>query len=522
MSKPHAYNGNPQLKAAGVQIDWDESQIDEWIKCKHDPVYFIQNYVKIVTIDHGVQRMNLFEYQKDIVISLWKNRKTAAVICRQAGKTTVVAAFVCWYIIFNDHKTTAILANKAATAREILAKVQFAYELLPKWIQQGVVEWNKGQFVLENGQRVLASSTSSSAIRGYTISMLLLDEFAFVHNNVAEEFFASVYPTISSGKESKIAIISTPNGMNHFYKLVKDAESGINGFNLTKAIWQDVPGRDKKWADDQKAVLGEQKFAQENNCEFQGASNTLITGSKINSIPVETPRAMQPTLRVYEEPKVGNQYIINVDTARGTGNDYSSFTVINVTQLPYTVDAVYADNEVSPLLLPGIILNMAKRYNDAAVLVETNDIGEGIANALYYDYEYEEVIMSDSKGNMSAFGGEKPGLRTTKKTKQVGCSILKTLIENDQLIIRDSEILYELQNFALKGAQYEAENGHDDRVMTLVLFAYLTTQGIMSELQSSSAKARIIELRQKQTEDAMMPAGFFTDGTETETEVFHF
>lgn len=511
------------LKSAGVQLNWEPWQVEEWIKCKLDPIYFIQNYIKIVTVDYGLQPMKTYEFQKEFADAiLSKQNKVIGLCARQMGKSTIMAAIMCHYIIFNDNKTCAILANKAATAREILSRVQLAYEHLPKWLQHGVIEWNKGSFLLENGSRVLAASTSSSAIRGFSINFLALDEFAFIHPNVAEDFFASVYPTISSGKTSKLMIISTPNGMNLFYKMWMDALSGTNGFMPVKAIWSDIPSRDQKWADEQKSVLGEVKFQQECECNFIGASNTLISGNKLRTIPFEKPIAISPTLHVYDEPKPGNSYVMNVDTARGTGNDYSAFTVINVTQLPYKVDAVYADNEVSPLLLPGIILNIAKMYNNASVLVETNDIGESVAASLYYDYEYEEVIMSDSKGEMSAFGGEKPGLRTTKKTKSVGCSVLKTLIENDQLIIRDSEILYELSNFALKGASYEAENGHDDRVMTLVLFAYLTTQGIMAELQSQQAKARIIELRQKQTEDAMMPAGFFSDGTESEVETFNF
>lgn len=511
MSKPHSYNGNPLLKAAGVQIEWEAGNISEYLKCKDDPLYFIERYVKIVTLDNGVQYMKLFDYQKDIVLSLWKNRKTVAVICRQAGKTTVVAAFVCWYILFNDHKTTAILANKAATAREILGRVQFAYELLPQWLQQGVVEWNKGSFLLENGSRVLASSTSSSAIRGFSVSMLLLDEFAFVPNNVADEFFASVYPTISSGKESKIAIISTPNGMNHFYKLVIEAESETNGFNLTKAIWSDVPGRDQKWADDQKAVLGEGKFAQEMCCEFQGASDTLISGTKLKSIPVVKPIAVSSSMRIYEEPKKGHSYVMTVDTSRGTGGDYSAFIVFDVTVLPYKIVCIYADNHISPMLYPGLIHNIAIKYNTANVLIETNDIGEAVANQLYYELEYEETMMT-TDGIISSFGGRVPGLKTTKRTKSIGCATLKTLVENDQIEINDYDVLYELSNFVAKGSSYEADNGHDDLVMCMVIFSYLTTQSAMDDISSHSAKARILELRQRQAEDDMIPTGFFSDG----------
>lgn len=522
MSRPEFYNGNQNLKAAGVNLSWDQEKINEWIKCKLDPIYFIENYIKIVTVDHGLQPMKIYDFQREFADAILnKSNRVIGLCARQMGKSTIMAAIICHYIIFNDNKTCAILANKAITAREILGRVQLAYEHIPKWMQHGVLEWNKGSFLLENGSRVLASSTSSSAIRGFSINFLALDEFAFIHKNVAEDFFASVYPTISSGKTTKLMIISTPNGMNLFYKMWMDAIAGTNGFLPVKAIWSDIPTRDQKWADEQKSVLGEVKFSQECECNFIGASNTLISGSKLSTIPVTTPIFMSSTMRVYAEPVKSDSYIMCVDVARGTGNDYSAFTVINVSRLPYTVDAIYADNQISPLLYPGIILNIAKKYNNAAVLVETNDIGESVASALYYDYEYEETIMSSSKGTISAFGGSVPGLRTTKKTKSIGCSTLKTLIENDQLIINDTDILYQLSNFSVSGSSYEAENGNDDLVMTLVLLAYLTTQPAMEELTSESAKARILEMKQKMAEDDVLPIGFLSDGTPTE-DVLNF
>lgn len=504
------------------------------LKCADNHILFDENMCELFAIDslgkyvqtkHGIDRVvglkstGNSENMYDLSVAQENHRYYTNDFL--SHNTTVVAAFVCWYILFNEHKTTAILANKASTAREILGRVQFAYELLPKWIQQGVVEWNKGQFVLENGQRVIASATSQSAIRGQQISLLLLDEYAFVQNNIADEFFASVYPTISSGKESKIAVISTPNGMNHFYKIVKGAEAGTNGFNLTKATWKDVPGRDQKWADDQKSVLGEIKFSQENDCAFIGAQDTLISGSKLTAIPVETPVATSETMRIYEEPMPGHQYVITVDSARGTAGDYSAFVVFDVSVLPYKVVAIYADNMISPMLYPGLIMNIAIKYHKAAVLIETNDIGEAVAQALYHDLEYEETMMS-TDGILSSFGGRVPGIKTTKRTKAIGCQNLKTLIENDQLVINDYGILYELQNFVAKGVSYEADNGHDDLVMCLVLFAYLTTQSAMVDLQSQQAKDRIIAMRQQIEEDNMLPIGFFSDGTSTEEQVCNF
>lgn len=521
-NRPKIYNGNPNLKSAGVPIEWEQWQVEEWLKCRDDPIYFIETYVKIVTVDYGLRPMILYDFQKKLAngILLESNRMISA-CARQMGKSTIMSAILCHYIIFNDNKTCAILANKAATAREILSKVQLAYEHLPKWIQHGVLEWNKGSFLLENGSRVLASSTSSSAIRGFAINFLVLDEFAFLHANIAEDFFTSVYPTISSGKTSKLAIVSTPNGMNLFYKFWIEALAGTNGFLPIKAIWSDIPTRDAKWAAEARAVLGDIKFSQEMEVEFIGATGTLISGPKLKSIPVETPIATSSTMRFYEQPVAGRSYVITVDSSRGTGGDYSAFVVFNVTKLPYTVAAIYADNTVSPLVYPGLIHKIAVQYNNASVLIETNDIGESVATSIYYDYEYEETLLS-TDGHISSFGGRTPGVRTTKKTKNIGCSTLKTLIENDQLIINDYDVLYELSNFVLKGASYEADNGHDDLVMCLVIFAYLTTQGAMDEISSESAKRKILELRQKNAEDNMIPVGFFSDGTETNDDTLHF
>lgn len=514
--------GNPRLKGAGVQIEFDEHQLTEWIKCKIDPIYFIENYIKIVTIDYGLQPMKLHPFQKDIVLSLHNNSKTLGVMGRQLGKTTCVAAYFCHYMIFNKSKQVGILANKAATSREILSRIQLAYEHLPFWLQQGVTEWNKGSFALENGSKIMASSTSSSAIRGFTFHCLLLDEFAFVPNNIADDFFASVYPTISSGKTSKLAIVSTPKGMNHFYKLVMEAESKLNDFNLIKADWRSVPGRTQEWANAQKAVLGEMKYAQEMEIQFIGGTDTLISGTKLKAIPITQPIFHSEFLKVYEEPVLGNSYVMTVDTSRGTGGDYSAFIIFNVTQLPYKVAAVYRNNKISSMLYPGLIFKIASEYNDAAVLIETNDIGEGVANSLFYEFEYEMTMMSTG-GVVSSYAGLTPGLKTTKKTKAIGCDNMKQLVEGDKVIINDHDLLYELSNFVAKGASYEADSGNDDLAMCLCIFSYLTTQPAMEDLTSSSAKQQIISERLRAAEEEMLPVGFLSDGLEDqEGDRFYF
>lgn len=509
-----SYNGNSQLKSKGVAIDWTKETVLEFAKCKKDPIYFIENYIKIVTVDDGEQPMKLFPYQKKIVKSLQKNRKTAAIICRQAGKTTVVAAFVCWFVTFHEAKTVAILANKAATAREILSRIQFAYERLPNWLQQGVVEWNKGSFLLENNSRVLASSTSSSAIRGFTCSMILLDEFAFVPNTIADEFFASVYPTIASGKESKVAIISTPNGMNHFYKIIKEGEAGQNGFNVTKAIWSDVPGRDKKWEKDMRKTLGEAKFEQEMNCEFVGSTNTLISSAVLRSIVVSQPvwENKEDTYKIYEPPEPGAIYIATVDCARGGGGDSTVISVFKVSEAPYKLVAQYSNNLLGHIETPSVIYEVCTKYNQAWVLVESNDLGESIVCSLYLDLEYENILHSD-KGDINFNFRDPYGIKTTSKTKNIGCITLKSLLENGQLLINDIETVLELSTFVKSKGSYAADgNAHDDRVMTLVLFAYLTKQKCFKDMTDASAIDNIRKLKQSELDSLAMPVAMSSNG----------
>lgn len=520
-----SYNGNALIKSSGVPVSYTSEQITEWIKCRDNPVYFIEQYVKIITLDHGLQPMRLFEFQKGIVNGILTNNKVVSACCRQAGKTTVMAAIFCHYVIFNKDKVCAILANKAATAREILARVKLAYEHLPSWLQHGVSEWNKGSIQLENGSRILASSTSGDAIRGYSVNFLFLDEFAFIQNNIAEEFFTSVYPTISSGKNSKLAIISTPNGMNHFYKLWIESQEGTNGFLPIMATWKDIPGRDQKWADEQRAVLGDQKFSQELEVQFLGASNTLINGAKLKSIPFIKPELSNSTTSVYEKPQSGHSYCITADTSRGTGNDYSAFLIFDVSSFPYRVVFKYSSNTISSLLYPSVIHKAAVEYNQATVLIESNDVGEGVAHDLYFDFEYENCIFSKD-GEIAVWSGRgsTPGVRTTTKTKRIGCDILKQLIESDKLIINDYEILMELSNFVAKGKSYEADTGHDDLVMCLVMFAYLTTSGKFADISDISFKERLLLERAAHEEQEMLPVGFLNDGTQSDepVEVLNF
>ena len=503
-NKVKNYLGNPRLKRVNMPMQLTEDQVREYVKCAEDPVYFIENYVKVVMLDKGFVQISLYPFQKDAIDKFNKNRRIIVKAGRQVGKTTMVVGYILWYVLFNTDKSVAILANKASTAREILSRIKLAYEALPHWIQQGVKTWNKGDIELENGCRILANSTASSAIRGFSISLLYLDEFAFVPTNIADEFFTSVYPTISSGTESKILISSTPNGMNHFYKMWNDAVEDNNGFTHISANWREVPGRDQKWADEQFRVLGEQKFMQEMECEFLGSSGTLISAVALRAMSFSKPIANTgiENLRVYEEVQPDHLYFCVVDTSRGKGLDYSAFTVIDATTLPYKVVATYKDNEISPLVYPAILKQVGTYYNNAYQLVETNDNGQQIVDILFDDYEYENILSTVEHGKSKLnkkllvnFGfGQKSGrgIKTTKSVKRLGCSVLKNLIERQQLLVTDYDIISELSTFVSNGVSYEAEEGsHDDLVMCLVLFAWLTNQKFFTDMTDVNIRQKL-------------------------------
>ena len=521
------YMGNPHLKAANVKMTYTEEQVKEYIKCASDPIYFIENYVKIVTIDEGLVDFKLYDFQKELITSFVDNRFTIAKLPRQVGKSTTTVSYLMWVVLFQPMQNIAILANKAATAREILGRLQIAYEHIPHWMQQGVKAWNKGNIELENGSRIVAGSTAEDSVRGSTYNILFLDEFAFVPHNVAEDFITSVYPTITSGKTSKIIMVSTPKGMNLFWKFWTDAVNKKNLYHPIQVHWSDVPGRDQAWADDQVKQLGKEKFNQEFNCEFLGSSDTLIASSKLGSMAFTDPLMSKNHLQVYEYPREDKSYMITVDTGRGNGLDYSAFSVFDVTTVPYKQVAKFRDPDIAAMIFPNVVYNVAMNYNRAFVLIENNDIGAQVADILHHDLEYENVFCTVGMGR----GGQrislgmrkngKLGVRTTAPMKSTGCSNLKTLIEGDQLLLTDFDTISELSTFVLKGKNYEAEEGrNDDLAMTLVLFAWLVAQPMFKEMTDTNVQKRLFEEREKQNEETMLPFGYHHDAKDEAKETF--
>ena len=523
----NVYLGNPNLKKANTPIEFTEENVIEFMKCKEDPVYFAKRYIKIVSLDEGLVPFNLYPFQEKLVRNFHENRFNICKMPRQTGKSTSVVSYLLHYAVFNDNVNIGILANKAKIAMDLLGRLQTAYENLPRWMQQGIIAWNKGSLELENGSKILAASTSASAVRGMSFNILFLDEFAFVPNHVADDFFASVYPTISSGTQTKVIIVSTPRGMNHFYRMWHDSEKGKNEYKPTDVHWSEVPGRDDEWKAQTIANTSEQQFKVEFECEFLGSVNTLINPAVLRNMVYDNPITKNAGLDIYEKPIKDHNYIITVDVARGLGNDYSAFIVFDVTQFPYKVVAKYRNNEIKPMLFPNVILDVAKGYNNSYLLVEVNDIGDQVASILQYDLEYENLLMASMRGRAGqivgqGFSGKKTqlGVRTTAAVKKLGCSNLKTMIEDNKLLTCDYEIISELTTFAQKHNSFEAEEGcNDDLAMCLVIFSWLVAQEYFKEMTDNDIRKRIYEEQKNQIEQDMAPFGFISDGFDDESFV---
>jgi len=518
------YLGNPNLKNVAQKINWTEDNLTEYMLCKEDSEHFIRSFVKIIHVDRGLVSFEMYDYQKDMVHTFNDNRFVICKMPRQTGKSTTIIAYLLHYVLFNENVNVAILANKGAVARELLGRLQLAYEHLPKWLQQGVVIWNKGNIELENGSKILASATSGSAVRGSSFNIIFLDEFAHVPSNIAEQFFTSVYPTISSGESTKVLIVSTPLGMNMFYKMWADAQEKRNNYVPLEVHWSQVPGRDEKWKQETIKNTSEVQFTQEFECEFIGSTHTLISATKLRTMVFKTPVFSKNGLDVYEEPIKNALYCMIVDTAQGKDQDYSAISIFDISQIPYRQVAKYRSNKISPMLYPDIIFHIGKKYNMSWVLLEVNDVGSQVAETLHYDLEYENIIVSSMKGRAGQqIGGGfskniQLGIRTSKQLKRIGCSTLKEMIESDKLIISDFDTISELTTFAVKNNSYEAEEGsNDDLAMTLVIFSWLVQQRYFKDLTDLDIRKKLADEQMKALEEDLLPFGIIDDGRDAQT-----
>ena len=518
------YLGNPNLKSVGVPVEWTEESLQEYVKCEDSPEYFIENYVQIIHVDKGLVPFNMYPYQQEMIRKFTDNRFVICKMPRQTGKSTTIIAFLLHYILFNESVNIAVLANKGAVARELLSRLQLAYEHLPKWLQQGVVVWNKGNIEVENGSKVIAAATSSSAVRGSSFNIIFLDEFAHVPQNIAEQFFTSVYPTISAGESTKVLIVSTPLGMNMFYKMWIESEEGRNDYVPIEVHWSEMPGRNEKWKQETIRNTSETQFTQEFECEFVGSTHTLVSPSKLRTMVFQSPLYQQQGLDVYEEPHTSKTYALIADTARGRGVDYSAFSVFDVSEVPYRQVAKYRDNQISPLLYPNVIYHTGNKYNTAHVLVEVNDIGSQVADTLHYDLEYENIMIITMRGRAGQqIGGGfakniQLGIKTSKQIKRIGCAALKDMIECDKLLIPDFDTIQELTTFAARNNSFEAEEGsHDDLAMTLVIFSWLVQQRYFKEMTNLDIRQKLFQDQMDVLEQDMLPFGLIDDGLAEET-----
>ena len=520
MADQNQYLGNPNLKKTNTPVEFTKENIIEYGKCAEDPLYFIKNYVQIVSLDHGLVPFEMYGFQEGMVSTMHDNRFSIFKLPRQSGKSTIIISYLLHYALFNPNVNIAVLANKSITARDILSRLQLAYENLPKWMQQGIIAWNKGNIELENGSKIIAAATSSSAIRGGSYNIIFLDEFAFVPSNVAEQFFASVYPTITSGQNTKVIIVSTPHGMNMFYKIWVDAQERRNDYIATEVHWSEVPGRDEEWKKETIRNTSESQFNAEFECEFLGSIDTLISAHRLKTLVYRNPIQSNAGLDIYVRPEKDNVYMITADVSRGTANDYSAFVVFDVTEIPYKMVAKFRDNEIKPLLFPTKIHEVAKAYNQAYVMVEVNDIGEQVANALQFDLEYDNLVMASMRGRAgqilgAGFSGGRAqlGVRTTKAVKKIGCSNLKQLIEDNKLIIEDYDAVNELSTFIVRGSSYQADDGcNDDLVACMFMFAWATDQTYFKELTDNDIRKTMIKEQQDMLEQDMAPFGFIVNG----------
>ena len=521
-----SYRDNPLLKRVGVNVPFTEEQVQEYIKCSNDPIYFAK-YIKIITLDEGVVPFKMYEFQKNMIETFHNNRFTIMKCPRQVGKTTTTVAYLLWTILFKDSQSVAVLANRGETARGILGKLQLAYENLPMWLQQGVVEWNKGRVELENGSVIVASSTSSSAARSGSFNIVFLDEFAFVPSNIATEFFTSVYPVITAGTKTKIIIVSTPNGMNLFYKIWTDAVNKRNNYVPFEVHWSMVPGRDENWKEETIKNTSERQFAQEFETEFLGSSNTLISGYKLQQLRYTDAIAEHDKMKIYEYPIKGDDdakkdhlYAICVDISEGRNLDCSAFSIFDISTTPYRQVATYKSSSISPILFPTVIYNAARLYNDAYILVEINNNPQ-VADIIHQDLEYEnlwKIFTGNKKPQQlhSGFGrGVQMGLKMSPAVKRIGCSNLKTLIEGDKLLIADFDTYSELTTFVANKTSFAAEDDHnDDLVMTLVIFAWVATQKYFKDIVNHDIRKQIQLENMNQIDEETLPAPIIDDGLE--------
>lgn len=519
------YNGNPLVKRDGVEQSFTKDELEEYIRCMNDPAYFARKYVKVISLDKGLVPFDLYPYQERMFSHFNDNRFSIVLACRQSGKSISSVVYILWYAIFKPEQTIAVLANKGSTAQEMIGRITLALENLPFFLQPGCKSLNKKSIEFSNNSRIVSSATSGSSIRGMSVNLLFLDEFAFVENDA--RFYTSTYPVVTAGKSTRVIITSTANGIgNVFHKIWEGAVQGTNEYKPFRVDWFDVPGRDEEWKRQTIANTSELQFDQEFGNNFHGTGNTLINANTLLKLKAKQPLYSMNGVNVYETPIKASKneetgettpdhvYMMFVDVSKGRGQDYSTFNIVDITERPFKQVATFRDNMISPLLYPDILKKYARLYNNAIVVIENNDQGVVVCNGLYYDLEYENTYVS------STVKSDGIGVFMDKRVKKIGCSNIKDLVEQNKIIINDAETIVEMSTFVAKGQSYEASsNSHDDLMMNLVLFGWFATTPMFTEMLDSNMRSFIYAQQAKQIEDEVLPFGIVDDGREETTIV---
>ncbi len=469
---PISYDDRYVLRP-GHKVNYTKEMVWELQKCASDIVYFAENYFTVLHPIHGKKRLceleGLYDFQKDMIKNFSENRFSIVLASRQVGKTTCSCIYLLWFALFNTDKTLAILANKQSTAQSIVGDIKIAYEQLPAFMKPGVKKYDALTIEFDNGTTVFSRATSEDALRGESVSLLFLDEFAFVPENVADAFWASNFPTISTG--GSIIIVSTPNGTaGLYYELWKKASNREkdNRGVLWKSIrirWDQHPDRDEKWKDEMLESIGKVKFSQEFDCSFTGSTYTLITGDtleKLNSI--DPAFYVEEGYYLWKRPEPNRIYLMGGDVAKGANSDFHVLNIFDVTDFykngKYEQVAIFRRNDISAFDFKDKIIEIGKQWNDAMVIIENNDIGHAVVQNLYFDDGYENTWFNQDKGEY--------GIRATTKTKPIALSYFKEDIESFKMLIHSEDMVRELSYYEeIRTGIFGARNGreyHDDTV----------------------------------------------------------
>lgn len=510
---PAHFSNNPSLFGTNVKFPLSEKHIQEIYKCSTDIFYFIENYVQIFTLDNGWVVPKLRSYQKKLIQHYLDNRFSNVMMGRQSAKSTTTLLFILWKIIFFPDTTVGMAANKESMATENLSRLKDYFENLPIWLKVGVKAWNSTFITLDNGSKVYSAATSGNTFRGLGLSLLFVDEVAFI--DCWDDFSKSVLPTISSGTKSQAIYTTTPKGLNHFYHMWTNGENGKSLFKNFRVEWWEVPGRDEAWKQEMLATLpgGEIEFAQEYACEFLGSSDTLINISSLKMLrysEVYVRDIFTFGFKRYEEVRECHQYIMTVDPAKD-GLDKFAVHVFDVSKFPF-IQVASANLNVNYLKMPGVLYEIGTYYNNAFIIIENNEgAGQSVVDKLYDNYEYENLYRDPNK--------EYYGFRTTSTTRNQILSNLKIFLENNKIYLNDKDTIDQLFVFINRGGKYQADKGyHDDLVMALaILFAPFLHKNMYSDYQSFIAS---LEGEKEEIENLNISTfGFFDAGTEEVREV---